>query len=109
MGESLINHLIYADDLDVLSPYGAGLQQLFQVCWRYGLQYGTEFNPLKSRIIITSIKVNQNPWFPSFCLGDKVLNVSTKVRYLSHIISNDLHDDDNNMNKEIIPHVFRWC
>lgn len=33
-------------------------------CFRsVGLQYGTEFNPWKSRIIITLTKVNQNPWF----------------------------------------------
>lgn len=44
--------------------------------------------------------------FPHF-VWEIVLNVSTKVRYLGHIISNDLRDDDDNMNKEIIPHVFR--
>ena len=36
VGESLINHLIYADDLVIMSPYSAGLQQL--------LALATEFN-----------------------------------------------------------------
>lgn len=36
VGESLINHLIYADDLVVLSPYSAGLQQLLSVLKVWG-------------------------------------------------------------------------
>jgi len=45
VGESLINHLIYADDLVVLSPYSAGLQQLLSV------HYDIEFNSKMSVII----------------------------------------------------------
>ena len=43
VGESLINHLIYADDLVIMSPYSAGLQQL--------LALATEFNMTLSSIL----------------------------------------------------------
>ena len=36
IGDSLINHLMYADDLVIFSPYSAGLQQLLRVCTQYG-------------------------------------------------------------------------
>uniref|UniRef100_A0A671UZC4 Reverse transcriptase domain-containing protein n=1 Tax=Sparus aurata TaxID=8175 RepID=A0A671UZC4_SPAAU len=32
VGNSLINHLMYADDLVILCPYSAGLQQLLRIC-----------------------------------------------------------------------------
>ena len=32
VGDSLINHLMYADDLVIFSPYSADLQQLLSVC-----------------------------------------------------------------------------
>lgn len=32
VGDSLINHLMYADDLIIFSPYSAGLQQLLRIC-----------------------------------------------------------------------------
>jgi len=60
VGESLINHLIYADDWVILSPYSAGLQQLLRVCSRYGVHYDIEFNSKKSVIMI-------NSWFRAYC------------------------------------------
>lgn len=36
VGNSVINHLMYADDLVIFSPYNAGLQQLMKVCSQYG-------------------------------------------------------------------------
>lgn len=37
IGNSLVNHIMYADDLVVLSPCSAGLQQLLNVCSEYGV------------------------------------------------------------------------
>lgn len=45
MGESLINHLIYADDLVVFSTYSASFQQLLQICSKCAVQYDIKFNP----------------------------------------------------------------
>ncbi len=95
VGDSLINHLIYADDLVIMSPYSAGLQQLLKVCSSYGDQYDIMFNPKKSVILIAKAKEDQKQKFPSFLLSDRSLDVVKRVRYLGHIINEDLCDDDD--------------
>ena len=94
-GGSLINHLIYADDLVIMSPYSAGLQQQLKVCSSYGVQCDIKFNPKRSVIIIAKTKEDQNQKFPLFLLSDRTLEVVRKVRYLGHIITDDLCDDDD--------------
>ena len=39
VGNQLINHLMYADDLIIMSPYSAGLQQLLRVRTKFGLEF----------------------------------------------------------------------
>ena len=95
VGEKLINHLIYADDLVIMSPYSAGLQQLLNICTSYGAQFDIKFNPKKSVIMIARTKEDKNQKFPSFTLSNGTLDVVNKVRYLGHIISDDLCDDDD--------------
>ena len=45
--------------------------------------------------MIMKTKEDRDATFPSFLLADKVLNVVDKVRYLGHIIRDDLSDDDD--------------
>ena len=52
VGSSLINHLVYADDLAIVSPCSAGLQQLLKVCTQYGLEYDITFNAKNSNVMI---------------------------------------------------------
>ena len=95
VGERLVNHLMYADDLVIMSPCSAGLQQLLNVCSEYGLQYDIMFNPKKSVVMIMKTKDDRKATFPSFHLANKVLSVVDRVRYLGHIIRDDLSDDDD--------------
>ena len=59
VGNHLINHLIYADDLILMSSYSAGLQQLLRVCTKYVMLYDIKFNPKKSVIMIARTKEDQ--------------------------------------------------
>ena len=95
VGEKLINHLIYADDLVIVSPYSAGLQQLLNVCSRYGAEFDIKFNPKKSVIMIARTKEDKNQKFPSFTLAGGTLEVVSKVRYLGHMMSDDMSDDED--------------
>lgn len=47
VGDSVINHLMYADDLVIFSPYSAGLQQLLRICSQYGLDFNIKYNAKK--------------------------------------------------------------
>ena len=90
VGDNLINHMIYADDLVVLSPYSAGLQQLLGVCSKYGMMFDIKFNSKKSVVMISRVKDDQKLTFPSFLLTGEVLEVVNKFKYLGHIIRGDL-------------------
>ena len=84
VGERLLNHLMYADDLVIMTPSSAGLQQLLRVCSDYGQHFDIKFNPKKSVVMIMKIK---DATFPSFLLADKVLNVQpgiTRLRAPAH-------------------------
>ena len=91
----MVGNLMYADDLIIMSPYSAGLQQLLRVCTKYGLQFDIKFNPKKSFIMIARTKEDQKLKFPSFYLSEQELDIVTKIKYLRHIIRNDLSDDDH--------------
>lgn len=95
VGDRLINHLLYADDLVIMSPYSAGLQQLLRVCSDYGQQFDIKFNSKKSVIMMVKTKEDRTKTFPTFVLSDNVLTVVNKVKYLGHIIRDDLCDDDD--------------
>ncbi len=81
IGDSLINHLMYADDLVILSPYSSGLQQLLRVCLNYGVQHDIVFNTKKSVVMIVKTKEDRKQEFTSFYLGDQVLNVVNKIHF----------------------------
>ena len=44
VGTMLVNHLMYADDLVLLSPSAAGLSILLSICSTYGIEYDVMYN-----------------------------------------------------------------
>jgi hypothetical protein len=92
-GSLKINHLMYADDLVVLSPYSAGLQQLLNICTEYGAEFDIKYNAVKSNVMIVQCKGNTQTVFPDFYLCNEIMNVCHDTKYLGHIICDDLSDD----------------
>lgn len=95
LGKTLINHLMYADDLVVFSPSSAGLQDLLNVCTEYGVQYDIKYNAAKSAVLICRTKQDKQLNFPLFKLAQKTLEVHKKVKYLGHFITEQMNDDDD--------------
>lgn len=54
VGNHLLNHLMYVDDLVILSLYSSGLQLLLSSCTRYGGQFDM-FNLKESVVMISRI------------------------------------------------------
>ena len=52
IGATLINHLMYADDLVLLSPSAMGLSLLLSVCSAYGIEHEIKYNSAKSNVMI---------------------------------------------------------
>ena len=47
-----INHLMYADDLVILSPSVSRLSELMQVCGLYGLNHDIKYNSKNNAVLI---------------------------------------------------------
>ncbi len=47
IGNTTVNHYMYADDLVVFSPSSAGFQQLLNICSDYGIRYDVQYNTKK--------------------------------------------------------------
>jgi hypothetical protein len=93
VGEMLINHFLYADDLVILSPSSSGFQQLLNICSDYGVEFDIEYNAKKSVVMICSTRDDLNIKFPSFYLSGEELGVVNTTKYLGHILTDTLEDD----------------
>ena len=56
VGNSNINHLMYADDLVILSPSASGLSEQRQVCGSYGVNHDIKYNSKKSAALVCKSK-----------------------------------------------------
>ena len=48
----MINHLMYADDLVLLSPSATGLRELLRTCEKYSKEHAIIYNSKKSSVLI---------------------------------------------------------
>ena len=87
IGNTLVNHIMYADDLVVLSPCSAGPQQFLSICSVYGVEYDIRYNASESAVMICRTKEDKCLKFPDFNLADNNLGVCNTVKYLGHFIT----------------------
>ena len=95
VGNTLVNHLMYADDLALLSPSSAGFQQLLNVCTDYGIKYDVKYNAKKSVVMICRTREDKDLSFPSFYLSGQVVSIHRKAKYLGHVLTDQLCDDED--------------
>ena len=109
-GNSVINHLMYADDLVVFCPSAAGMSKLLKACEVYGLDCDIKYNSKKSAVIIcrNSYSYTRNVTFSSFNIGWDTIEEVPFVKYLGHFICNDMRDD-RYMLREIYLYVNSAC
>ena len=95
MGNTLINHFMYADDLAIVLPSSAGFQQLLNICSDYGIKFDIKYNAEKSLVMICRTKEDKRLNFPDFYLSGQTLTVCARTKYLGHIINEKMEDDDD--------------
>ena len=95
MGDTLINHFMYADDLSIISPCSSGFQQLLNICSNYGLDFNIKYNAKKSIVLICRAKEDGELRFPNFHLSGQIICVAKSTKYLGHIITDTLEDDED--------------
>ena len=75
VANTMINHLMYADDLVVISPSSAGFQELLNICTDYGVKLDVKYNAKKSMVMICRTKQDKNLCFSSFYLAEQGMSV----------------------------------
>ena len=87
-----MNHLLYADDLVLISPSSAGLKNLLAVCEKFGEDNDMLFNASKSAIMLFKSNSISNFNIPTFKLNDNSIDIVNTFKYLGHNISDSLSD-----------------
>ena len=92
LGIKLLNHLMYADDLTLISPSIIGMRKLLQACELFAAEHDIIFNPLKSKCLAFS--KHRLPFKPgSLSLCDRQLVFVDAIKYLGVTLVNTLSDD----------------
>jgi len=103
IGNTLLNHLMYTDDLVVMSPSTVGFQQLLDIGFKYGGQFDVQYNARKSVVLVCRTKEDQKQHFPMFHLSGQCICVSNCAKYLGHIITDKMEDDaDRNRQRRML-------
>ena len=83
-GGTIVNHLMYADDIVLLSPSATGLSLLVHVCGKYGLEHDIRFNSKKSAVIIVRNSFVKDFSYPSFVMnGESIKEQGRRSGYKS--------------------------
>ena len=93
LGDLLINHLMYADDLVLLSPSTRGLYKLIAECQNYGIEFDILYNPKKSALMFVKPKFMSDINMPIFKIFNENIKVVNEYTYLGHILTDNLSDD----------------
>ena len=89
---TLVNHLLYADDTTLFAPTSEGMNALLDICSKYGIRHDIVFNPAKScclKFFPPRLNAESNPLIK---MNDDVIPYGTTHKYLGHVISSDASD-----------------
>ncbi|KAJ2938898.1 hypothetical protein O0L34_g17708 [Tuta absoluta] len=88
------NNLSYADDMVLLSPSIAGLRKLLSICERYATEHGLKYNVKKTEMLVFRCGRGLETVPSVYLDGAQVRRVAV-FRYLGHMLTEDLKDDDD--------------
>ena len=82
----------YADDIALLAPSASALRMMLNVCQNFASSHSLTFNPDKTQLIcFACTKLHPISYSISFC--GKTLSLTRSVKHLGHILSSDLSDN----------------
>ena len=95
IGGVMVNRIMYADDLVVISPSVKGLQRLLDVCAVYGQTHDILFNDDKTVCMFMPAKSSVYINTPALFLNGRRLTFKVKYKYLGTLITHDGSDEAN--------------
>ena len=82
VGNVIINHLMYADDLVILAQSVAGLSKLLRICESFGESNDIVFNQKKSASLYFISKMLKGAHLPNVYLNGVLVEQVDSVKYL---------------------------
>ena len=77
-----------------MAPSSMGLSMLLSVCSEYGIEHDIKYNSAKSNVMIYCCKRFKDIHIPNLWLNGETLPRVSKCKYLGHIITKYLSDND---------------
>ena len=87
LGGKRINHMLYADDLCIVSLSSAGLQKLLSICNEYCASHSITFNVKKSVCMFFKCTVNKHCDNSTVFLSGNQINFVQEVKYLGVLLN----------------------
>jgi hypothetical protein len=94
------NHLMYADDIVLLSPSASGLQHMLKICENFASECDLVFNSKKSVYMCIQPKDFRIYSVPKVCLNGAYIKLVSVHKYLGIHMSNT-NTDDIEMSKQL--------
>ena len=90
IGRTIINHMLYADDICIVSLSSSGLQHLLNICIDYSERHDLTFNAKKSMCMYFGTSINMHCGLPVIYLGNCECQFVNEVKYLGVIIHSSM-------------------
>ena len=87
LGGKRINHMLYADDLCIVSLSSAGLQKLLSICDEYCASHSITFNVKKSVCMFFKCTVNKHCDNSTVFLSGNQIDFVQEVKYLGVLLN----------------------
>ncbi|KAJ0171844.1 hypothetical protein K1T71_012607, partial [Dendrolimus kikuchii] len=92
------NNISYADDMVLLGPSISAVRTLLSICENYAEEHGLKYNSKKSEILVFKTQKTQKrspTHVPPVFLNGVALKMVDRFKYLGHIVTSDLRDDED--------------
>jgi len=93
IGEVLLNHLMFADDISLFCPSVRWLQEKLDVCQAYAELHGIIFNCNKTVCVTFKAKSAKSTATPLLKLGGQYVKSVDQYKYVGIILDTELSDD----------------
>lgn len=90
-----VNNISYADDMVLLSASVCGLRKMLAICETYASSHGLAYNVKKSQVMVFEAGNKRFDRLPPVFLYKKELKRTNTFKYLGHLLTPDLKDDDD--------------
>ena len=87
-----MNHVMYADDICLVAPSPAALQELIDICYDFSVQNDLSFNSSKSYCMVFKPK-SYKLSCPRLYMDNQLLKYTDDIKYLGFTFSSDQKDD----------------